>query len=138
QDLSYVFNAVGNLSHRGDHELGATPLTEDSIYDDLNRLTSSTVTQGGTGGWTSTVSVGYDALGNISSKSDVGTYTYAQRASGCAQAAGKHAVTTIAGEKNATYCYDLNGNMVSGDGRTIAYTSYDLPQTITRGFSTVT
>src|SRR5437660_3643764 len=28
--------------------------------------------------------------------------------------------------------------MVSGDGRTIAYTSYDLPQTITRGFSTVT
>jgi hypothetical protein len=28
--------------------------------------------------------------------------------------------------------------MLSGDGRTITYTPYDLPQTITRGFSTVT
>ena len=58
--------------------------------------------------------------------------------SGCGVTAGKHAVTTIAGTKNATYCYVLNGNMVSGGGRSIAYTSYDLPQTITRGFSTVT
>ena len=71
-------------------------------------------------------------------KSDIGAYTYAQRISGCGVTAGKHAVTTIAGEKNATYCYDLNGNMTSGDGRSIAYTSYDLPQIITRGFSTVT
>lgn len=68
-----MFNAVGNLSHRGDHELGANPLTEDSLYDNLNRLTSSTVIQGGSGGWSLAVTASYDALGNISYKSDIGT-----------------------------------------------------------------
>ncbi|MFL5259463.1 MAG: hypothetical protein ACJ8AS_06890, partial [Hyphomicrobiales bacterium] len=37
-----------------------------------------------------------------------------------------------------SYCYDLNGNMVSGDGRSIVYSPYDLPTSIARGFSTVT
>jgi RHS repeat-associated protein len=142
QDLTYSFNTLGNLTRRADREFTANSLIEDILYDaDLNRLKKSTVTQSGTGGWQKTVTVGYDTLGlgNIVSKSDVGTYTYGQAASGCGGiAGGKHAVTTIAGEKNATYCYDRNGNMLSGDGRTIAYTPYDLPQTITRGFSTVT
>ena len=35
--------------------------------------------------------------------------------------ADPHAVTGITGIKNTTYCYDLTGNMTSGDGRTVTY-----------------
>jgi RHS repeat-associated protein len=140
QDLTYSFNALGNLTRRSDHDLAANQLAEVSEYDPhLNRLTKSTVTQSGMGAWSSIVTVQYDDLGNITAKSDIGTYTYGQAGAGCGGiAGGRHAVTTIAGTKNTVYCYDRNGNMVSGDGRTITYTPYDLPQTITRGFSTVT
>ncbi|MGE0213550.1 MAG: hypothetical protein AB7S41_17820 [Parvibaculaceae bacterium] len=34
--------------------------------------------------------------------------------------------------KNATYCYDQNGNMLSGDGRAIAYSPFDMPVSIAR------
>src|SRR5206468_9118648 len=74
---------------------------------------------------------------DIAHRSGVGTYTFGERVSGRGITAGIHAVTTISAAKDASYCYDKNGNMVSGDGRAIAYTPYDLPQTITRGFSTV-
>jgi hypothetical protein len=136
QDLTYDFNKLGNLSKRSDRPLSSTPLTEIGEYDNLNRLTKSTVTQGGSGGGSTITTVGYDVLGDITSKSDVGgTYSYGQLEVGCTVNPGKHAVTRITG-KNATYCYDQNGNMTSGDGRTIAYTPYDLPSTITRGTST--
>ena len=32
-----------------------------------------------------------------------------------------------------TYAYDSNGNLTSGDGRTLSYTSFDKPHTITKG-----
>jgi RHS repeat-associated protein len=141
QNLTYAFNPLGNLTKRAEDELTTHALTETILYDNLNRLKKSTVLQAGTGGWTSIVNVAYDisGLGNIASKSDVGTYTYGETRPGCGGiAGGKHAVTSISGAKTASYCYDENGNMVSGDGRTIAYAPYDLPTSITRGFSTVT
>jgi len=51
--------------------------------------------------------------------------------------AGPHAVAAIAGGKNATYYYDANGNMVSGDGRTVRYTAFDKPDELTRSGNTV-
>jgi YD repeat-containing protein len=130
QDLTYDFNKLGNLSERAHRKFSSTPLIEDINYDNLNRLKKSTVEQGGAGGWSTVVEVDYDddGLGNIDSKSDVGTYTYGQLGAGCTVTPGKHAVSGISGEKNASYCYDQNGNMTSGDGRTIAYTPYDLPR----------
>ncbi|MCP4303322.1 MAG: hypothetical protein GY788_00270, partial [bacterium] len=84
-----------------------------------------------------TVTVAYDALGNITNKSDVGAYTYGQAHAGCASGhAGPHAVTTVAGTKNATYCYDSNGNMVSGDGRTVTYSAFDKPTQMTKDGAT--
>ncbi len=62
-----------------------------------------------------TVTVGYDALGNITNKSDVGAYTYGQAHAGCASGhAGPHAVTTVAGTKNATSTETARRGMASG------------------------
>ena len=92
---------------------------------------------------TQTVTVGYDAKGNITSRSDVGSYTYGASNSTCGSVpgaslmAGAHAVTSIAGAKNATYCYDHNGNLVAGDGRTVTWTAYDMVASVSRGAASV-
>ena len=100
QNLTYTFNQIGNLTKRGDGELGANPLTETILYDGLNRLTQSLTSQAGANPWSSTVNVAYDILGNILSKSDIGAYAYGGGACG----GGTHAVTSVTGAKNATYC----------------------------------
>ena len=74
-------------------------------YDDLNRLT--TVTGG------QSQSFGYDALGNMTSNSQVGAYGYGD-------SLHKHAVTTAGGN---TFAYDANGNMTSGAGRAMSWNS---------------
>ena len=68
QNWAYRFDAIGNLIMRNDL---SKKLTESFSYDDLHRLT--TVRKNGT----ITQSMTYDNAGNIASKSDVGTYTYA-------------------------------------------------------------
>ncbi len=67
QDWSYVFDPIGNLTERKDLARG---LTESFEYDNLNRLRyvkKNTV---------QTLEMTYDELGNILTKSDVGTYNY--------------------------------------------------------------
>jgi RHS repeat-associated protein len=70
------------------------------------------------------VTLTYDLqhLGNIKSKSDVGTYSY--------NSSRPHAVTAAGG---ASYTYDANGNNTGGDGRTIKYRTFDKPWEITKG-----
>jgi hypothetical protein len=41
------------------------------------------------------------------------------------------------GTKSATYCYDANGNMTSGDGRTTTWSAFNMPTSIVKGTSTV-
>src|SRR6185503_15842031 len=75
----------------------------------------------------------YSAIGNLTAKSDVGTYTY--------PATGQprpHAVTSISGGAiNTTFTYDVKGNMTAGNGLTISYASYNKPTSITRGTTTI-
>jgi len=132
QDLQYDYDNLGNLKQRKDH---IQNLTEDFVYDDLNRLKSATVVGVGTA-----KTFVYDALGNITNKSDVGNYTAygAEHAScgadsaGIIKDAGPHAVTSI--DNGAiNYCYDANGNMESGNDRTISWSSYNKPIQIARG-----
>lgn len=68
----------------------------------------------------------YDALGNMSTRSDVGTYTYGPVNS------RPHAVASISGTVNTSFAYDNDGNMLTGNGRTATYSSFDMPVTISK------
>jgi len=103
QNHTYSFDATkGNLSYRKDN---VKNIQESFEYDNLNRLTSYA-------GKTAT----YNANGNISSKTDVGTFQYATT--------GKP--------------YQLSGvtsptNLIPQRNQTITYTSFRRPATITEG-----
>jgi RHS repeat-associated protein len=124
ENFTYTYDVLGNLLTRGDINTG---LSESFVYDALNRLTSATV------GVSAAKTFGYNSIGNITAKSDVGTYTY--------PAAGQpfpHAVMSISGSTiNTTFSYDLNGNQTAGLGRTVTYTSYNKPSAITQGARTI-
>ncbi len=127
QDHTYAFNALGRLESFTD---GQALLNEVYGYDGLNRL--RTVTR--TGAVAGTDSVAYDALGNITFKSGVGTYAY--NPSG-ANSVRPHAVASIAGTvygmANPSFTYDAAGNLTAGLGRSFEYTSFNLPSRITQG-----
>lgn len=118
QYLGYTHDAVGNILTRND---GPTGRSEVFAYDGLDRLTSQRV-NGGT-----PVTVTYDAMGNITAKSDVGGYTYS--------GFGPHAVSAVGGGPLGakTYAYDANGNMVSGGGRTITWMSFNQVASVVQG-----
>lgn len=97
---------------------------ESFTYDALNRLETGTV-QGRTA-----QTFRYDAAGNLLSKTGVGTGNYTYPAQG-ATAVRPHAVQSIPGI--GSFVYDDNGNLTSGNGRTMSWTSFDMPLTITGG-----
>jgi len=123
QNLSYVYDSLGNLTERQEVQ-GVTTLHEKFTYDNLNRL--DTVEFVGVGTHTAAT---YDALGNITSKYNVGTYSYT--------GAGPHAVSSTSGTLNASFTYDANGNMETGNGRTITWSSFNKPTQITANGNTV-
>jgi RHS repeat-associated protein len=67
--------------------------------------------------------VSLDAAGNITYKSDVGTYTY--------DGTRRHLVSSTT--NGWSFSYDANGNLQSGRGQSITWTSYNLPASITAG-----
>jgi len=129
QNLGFAFNTLGNLTQRVD---AATQTTDALSYDGLNRLTQAVTSNPGLP-LNVTKTVGYDAIGNIVNKSDVGNYTY--------DPARVHAVASIApgatGTVTASYAYDGNGNMLTGRGRTVAWTSFDMVSQIAQGANTL-
>jgi len=142
QNLGYQYDKAGNLTTRTD---GNQNLTENFIYDSLNRLTSATVNASGAG--IVTTSYAYDALGNITHKSDLGAYVYP--ASG-ASSIRPHAVSQInlsaaAGGGKISFTYDANGALttqtqtnasnqtVAAKSRSQYYTSFNMPQSMSQG-----
>jgi len=130
QDVDYLFDVLGNLKVRHDRS-GYSDLRESFNYDGLNRLLQVRLTAPALGlsNPVETLALNYDATGNISWKSDVGTYSYG------AGPAGPHAVTQAGGK---TYSYDINGNQTSGDGRDITYTVFDKAASLTAGNQSTT
>ena len=121
QNLYLNHDLNGNLTSRDDY---ATQRGDSFIYDELDRLTSDL----GPGG--KILNYQYDTLGNITFKTDVGSYFYGTK---------PHAVTKITGNINATLLYDANGNQTLGlNNRTVAYTAFNLPSKIVQGVNTVT
>ncbi|HEY0282202.1 MAG TPA: Ig-like domain-containing protein, partial [Rhizomicrobium sp.] len=118
--FDYAWDQVGNLTYRSDNRQGTF---EYACYDALNRLTQYAAGNGVTACTSpqNQKTVGYDALGNIASKTGVGTYRYA-----AAGQARPHAVSSITGTVNGAvdpgYSYDANGNLTAGAGRTVSYT----------------
>ncbi len=118
QSLYYKWDSLDNLDSRYDDN---QYISERFTYDSLNRLTSADVSRVGAKTYQ------YDSIGNITYKSDVGSYLYGNGI------AGPHAVTSTSGIKTASYTYDGNGNQLSGAGRSLTWASYNLPTRITQG-----
>ena len=140
QDVDYLFDVLGNLKKRHDVSAG-TDKKEAFSYDGLNRLTRVLLSAPVLSLTNApTLSLNYDASGNIKCKSDVGGINGAD---GCFNTlasnynyganAGPHAVTAAGG---VSYAYDVNGNQTSSSaGRTITYTVFDKPTSINKGIN---
>ena len=135
QTDSYGWDVLGNLDSRTSRR-GNNTIAETFTYDSLNRLTEAkgTHTYHNPDTRTDTAkdltaqTVRYNALGNITHKSDVGEYTYDSN--------HPYAVSqTETLDKTATtyYNYDAMGNQTSGDGRILEYTPFHKVKAIFRG-----
>ena len=111
QDLSYGWDAAGNLVQRRD---ALQNLTESFTVDSLDRITGATLNG------VPNLAVAYDAAGNVTSKSGVGSYVYGD-------ANRRHAVTMAGTE---TLAYDANGNAVARNGLPQQWTSFNLPASL--------
>lgn len=112
QDLTYSYDALGNITQIVDKSGNNNTGTTTYSYDGLYRLQGATTTNSYAN---YTQSYVYDWLGNITNKSDQGAYAYAGTGY-----ANPDAVTTI-GTQN--YTYDNAGDILtSGNGS--ATTSY--------------
>ena len=137
QSKSYLYTGAGDINEIYD---GVKDITYSYSYDDLHRLTAETNT-----GIYDPISVSYNAIGNITSKTmrgNIYSFTY--------DTAHKHAVKTIT--LNSTpysYTYDANGNMTGGPDftdpaqvatRTITYNTDNMPTQLIhqKGANTVT
>ena len=131
RDVAYSFDGVGNIESRLD--VLQSSMLESFTYDELDRLTGSSISGGPSGVSHSSKSYGYDDLGNITSKSDVGSYSYV----GCG--GRPHAVCSAGG---TNYSYDANGSMLSGvNGGTVTqvgYTSFNKSNYMQKGNYAVT
>jgi len=117
QNDIFDYDPVGNLHDRSWIDSSGGSHSESLGYDPLNRLTSVT--------GPANKAFSYDGAGNLTYKSDVGTYSYTP---------GTHQISNItAGSATLAFGYDGNGNVVSGGGPASTWTSFNMPATLTRG-----
>lgn len=132
QRFTYTYDKVANLASRDDGTVKET-----LAYDAIDRLVGVTAT----GNATFNRSYSYDAFGNFKIKSDVDAdeWVYGLKPGVLSTYAGPHAVTQLkkAGVVVDEYRYDANGNQTSGGGRTIDYTSFNMPKRIATATSVV-
>jgi RHS repeat-associated protein len=124
QNLAYQWDLSGNLAQRQDL---VQSLSEVFTYDSLNRLDIGTLNG------SQNLNVDYSANGNITTKSDAGTFDYTTPQAGCdytGLTAQPHAVRKVG---TTVYCYDKNGNMTSRAGSGISWYSYNQPNRINAG-----
>ncbi len=114
----YLYDDAGNITQRWNDIPNG--ITETLTYDGLNRVKTATVS-GGMGVTYLPETYNYDAIGNFTSKTGVGSYTYGT----CS--AGPHAVCS-AGVNS--YTYDANGNRITGGGEQISYSVTNKVETI--------
>jgi len=120
QNDTFDYDSVGNLHDRSWIDSSAVSHSEAFGYDQLNRLTSVSGPANKT--------VFYDGAGNLTYKSDIGTYSYT---------AGTHRIASIAGTvygvANPNFSYDNNGNITAEAGLSASWTTFNMPSLMTRG-----
>lgn len=128
QNDTYDYDAIGNLSSR--QQLAATSgsaVSETFAYDDLNRLSASTVAG------QAAKSATYSDVGNIASKAGVGSYAYNPQGLGSVQPHAVQSITgSVAGLTNPGFSYDANGNLLAGLARSYAWTSFNMPGSVSK------
>ncbi|UGQ48734.1 FG-GAP-like repeat-containing protein [Massilia endophytica] len=120
---AYGYDPLGNVLTRGQEWQGSM-FFEAFEYDSLNRVKNAQMlSESQPRVYT------YDDIGNVRSKSGVGTYSYPE--SGTASVR-PHAVSSI---DAGGFTYDVNGNLLTAPGRTTpwTWTSFDMPQRATKG-----
>jgi RHS repeat-associated protein len=106
-NLQYAYDNVGNVMSIMD---GANSNQVQSFtYDALDRLQSAATNAVGNGQYTDSYT--YTPIGNLQSKTGLGTYAYASSCSGGTSHAIPHAV--ISTTSGNSYTYDCNGNMLT-------------------------
>jgi len=113
RDLVYTYDDNQNLNRREDNKLQTT---HQYTYDSLDRIQSANITTKDDNTYISYV---YDSTGNITYRSDVGTYSY--------DTSRPHAVSSINGEVNKNFEYDANGNMTRNHLTHIEYNTSNKP-----------
>lgn len=141
-DLSYTYASFGNLDTQTvRYNNGAQFSIEDFEYDDLHRLTSSVRSFNGITYSEPPIYYQYNAIGNLTQKSDYASTLYygnsSRNAGGNAGPNAVRAITRAAGG-STSYVYDNNGNMKQGDGKTLTYNAFNLPLTVSRSGSSST
>ncbi|GEA11991.1 FG-GAP-like repeat-containing protein [Alteromonas sp. KUL49] len=122
QHISYDYDQMGNLVKQRNEQTG---LEEQYVYDNLMRVQGARYTRGST--VLGNYNYDYDAVGNLTNKSDYATfYGYNSSKSGGGNA-GPNAVRRITRASGGTvyFEYDNNGNMTKGDGLTQAIYNVD-------------
>jgi RHS repeat-associated protein len=117
QQNKYLYPQGGGTSQIG--------VSEQYTYDGLQRLTAESRSYINVAPNTSaSESYTYDAAGDFQTKSDFGTYAYAD-------ATRPHRLTSVSGGMaNWTYTYDGNGNIKTDGWRSLTYDAEDRPATI--------
>ncbi len=110
----YHWTPGGDLAWKEDAKTG---IREDYTYDALHRLTQATVTDGPA---VTVSTVDYNALGDITFKTDVGSYVYDP---------DTRRPDSIGGLPSV---YDPNGNLVSRDGNDYVYSPRNRIRTLTQ------
>ena len=136
-DIHYLgytdYDGYGNLTQQTNHALSSLGgATEDYLYDDLHRLTRSSITLSNA---TSHIDYAYDAVGNITKKSDYsannnGAYSYT---------AGSNKISQITlkdsgeGTNIVTFDYDNKGNQTHRNNtREVTYNVFNKPTHINK------
>ncbi len=133
QRQTYGWDTVGNLTDRADSPQSQPVVSENFGYDPLNRLTSYQTSSAGIAGLSKDVTLAYNAIGNITSKSDVGTYSYPASGAASVRPGAVSSITGAAGQSARSYTYDAAGNLTASTGgkyTTLQYTSFNLPASL--------
>jgi RHS repeat-associated protein len=143
QHLSYAYNdPLGRLSGHGSTiSVGAGTVNEGFSYDAVSRLIRSNRSWGFGTLPPQVVDYQYDALGNLTVKSDYSTLTrYGTPTRNNPANAGPHAIQSaqlVGGALVSDFLYDANGNLLRGDGRVAIYDAFDKPTQVTEAGKTV-